>query len=90
VDGLSSGGGKGRAEVRVFPAAWTDNLLILKRLSGAGYGDRTRVAGLGSQCITTMLSPPLLPAEVQKIVPQASLAANQRQNLVSLLFHRFR
>ena len=27
-------------------------------LSGAGYGDRTRLAGLGSQNITTMLSPP--------------------------------
>ena len=26
-------------------------------LSGAGYGDRTRLAGLGSQDITTMLSP---------------------------------
>ncbi len=25
--------------------------------SGAGYGDRTRLAGLGSQSITTMLSP---------------------------------
>jgi hypothetical protein len=26
--------------------------------SGAGYGNRTRLAGLGSQSITTMLSPP--------------------------------
>ena len=25
---------------------------------GAGYGDRTRLTGLGSQDITTMLSPP--------------------------------
>ncbi len=25
---------------------------------GAGYGNRTRLAGLGSQSITTMLSPP--------------------------------
>ena len=29
-----------------------------KALSGAGYGDRTRLSGLGSQGITTMLSPP--------------------------------
>src|SRR5437763_696923 len=28
-----------------------------KKLSGAGYGDRTRLTGLGSQGITTMLSP---------------------------------
>ena len=27
------------------------------RVSGAGYGDRTRLTGLGSQGITTMLSP---------------------------------
>ena len=31
--------------------------LIEGRVSGAGYGDRTRLTGLGSQDITTMLSP---------------------------------
>ena len=29
-----------------------------EEVSGAGYGDRTRLTGLGSQDITTMLSPP--------------------------------
>src|SRR5215210_4177992 len=28
-----------------------------EKLSGAGYGNRTRLAGLGSQSITTMLTP---------------------------------
>ena len=28
-----------------------------ERINGAGYGDRTRLTGLGSQGITTMLSP---------------------------------
>ena len=28
-----------------------------KGIDGAGYGDRTRLTGLGSQDITTMLSP---------------------------------
>src|SRR5262245_24823050 len=35
-----------------------------KDVGGAGYGDRTRLAGLGSQSITTMLSPRLMP-EIQ-------------------------
>src|SRR5262245_56941515 len=32
-------------------------LRVKKGFSGAGYGDRTRLTGLGSQGITTMLSP---------------------------------
>ena len=33
------------------------NSLNVNVVSGAGYGNRTRLAGLGSQNITTMLSP---------------------------------
>jgi hypothetical protein len=33
-------------------------VLQQQEVSGAGYGDRTRLTGLGSQDITTMLSPP--------------------------------
>src|SRR5258708_39402743 len=32
-------------------------LIDAEDVSGAGYGDRTRLTGLGSQDITTMLSP---------------------------------
>src|SRR5262245_7466095 len=35
----------------------SDNSLYESGISGAGYGNRTRLAGLGSQSITTMLSP---------------------------------
>jgi hypothetical protein len=35
----------------------TFRLITGPRKVGAGYGDRTRLAGLGSQSITTMLSP---------------------------------
>ena len=45
----------------------------MKEFDGAGYGNRTRLAGLGSQSITTMLTP-----QTQWIIPASE---NQRSPL---------
>ena len=42
--------------MHLSPAA-TEDAIRLLGVGGAGYGNRTRLAGLGSQSITTMLSP---------------------------------
>ena len=57
----------GLAEIRAFEGCQdatllvnqedVSNLTFVERWAGAGYGNRTRLAGLGSQSITTMLSP---------------------------------
>jgi len=49
---------KGSARQRVCPEPEAQSLKpVVIEKSGAGYGNRTRLAGLGSQSITTMLSP---------------------------------
>src|SRR4051812_39681968 len=40
------------------PRSVADVANLLRKIGGAGYGNRTRLTGLGSQDITTMLSPP--------------------------------
>ena len=39
---------------------------------GAGYGDRTRLTGLGSQDITTMLSPHLMSGAILSRAPRVN------------------
>src|SRR5499427_10271246 len=70
--------------------------------NGAGYGDRTRVRGLGSLCTTIVLSPHRTPvarlrtSRATKAADgcatwyQTALAADQRQHLVALSLHQRR
>src|SRR6478672_1382895 len=58
LDGRNPGSNRSRS----LETFWTlerrrTEVLAREEFSGAGYGDRTRLAGLGSQSITTMLSP---------------------------------
>ena len=55
-DVLKDGTSTPPAGVRAFPDGLAK--VLSAEVSGAGYGDRTRLTGLGSQDITTMLSPP--------------------------------
>jgi hypothetical protein len=62
ADTATDGGAQGRAASPRRATFWTRdrrNLEVIdwKEVSGAGYGDRTRVRGLGSLCTTIVLSP---------------------------------
>ena len=59
------------------------------RKIGAGYGDRTRLTGLGSQDITTMLSPHLRRGHDRSTSACAQSRSDEREDLVPLLLHEF-